>query len=339
MKNLGRRLFSAFVIISTLNTPLSTVFAQGSLTPPGAPAPTMKTLDQIQPRTIISSAPFTITQPGSYYLTTNLSVNSGDAIDINTNQVTIDLNGFTISSTANPPTGYAINLTVSTGNQDIAIINGHIKGGVTNNGTTFGGSGFDSGINYSYYGAQNYPQNVRVNGVTVSGCFSYGIRMPLDPNNVESIIVESCAVQNCGGAGIEAQVVSRSTATHCGNYGIYANTASDCSGGSTTNGIGVLATIANNCHGSGGTGVEANGSANNCYGTGAGIGGIGVGSLGIANNCFGQDGAAGYGIYAVIVTGCYGSAGTGGVGIHASVANSSYSNTGDGGITHVYNMP
>jgi hypothetical protein len=42
----------------------TTLHAQGSLTPPGAPAPTMKTLAQIEPRTPISSAPFTITVSG-----------------------------------------------------------------------------------------------------------------------------------------------------------------------------------------------------------------------------------------------------------------------------------
>src|ERR1700722_17008335 len=42
-------------------------FSQGSLTPPGAPAPTMLTLSQIEPRTPISSLPFNITRPGSYY--------------------------------------------------------------------------------------------------------------------------------------------------------------------------------------------------------------------------------------------------------------------------------
>ena len=31
------------------------IFAQGSLTPPGAPAPTMKTLDQVEARTIINA--------------------------------------------------------------------------------------------------------------------------------------------------------------------------------------------------------------------------------------------------------------------------------------------
>ena len=89
--------------LSTLNSQLSTAFAQGSLTPPGAPAPTMKSADQIysklDPRTPISSAPFIITNSGSYYLTCNLTVSSGDAIDINTNGVTLDLNGFIISST------------------------------------------------------------------------------------------------------------------------------------------------------------------------------------------------------------------------------------------------
>ena len=71
-------------------------FSQGSLTPPGAPAPTMKTLSQIEPRTPISSLPFIITNSGSYYITTNLTAASGDGIDITTNDVTLDLNGFTL---------------------------------------------------------------------------------------------------------------------------------------------------------------------------------------------------------------------------------------------------
>src|SRR6185295_16428367 len=88
------------LLFSTLNPQLSTALAQGPLTPPGAPAPTMKTLDQVEARTLISSAPFTISQPGSYYLTANLTVSSGNAITIAASGVTLDLNGFTISSTA-----------------------------------------------------------------------------------------------------------------------------------------------------------------------------------------------------------------------------------------------
>ena len=48
------------------------VFAQGSLTPPGAPGSVMKTLSQIEPRTAITNLPLVITKPGSYYLTSNL---------------------------------------------------------------------------------------------------------------------------------------------------------------------------------------------------------------------------------------------------------------------------
>ena len=51
------------------------VCAQGSLTPPGAPAATMKSLDQVEARTAITntSSLVIISQPGSYYLTQNHS--------------------------------------------------------------------------------------------------------------------------------------------------------------------------------------------------------------------------------------------------------------------------
>ena len=68
----------------------------------------MMSLDQIEPRTADSiTTPLTITQPGSYYLTHQLTVSTGNAIDIDTNGVTLDLNGFTISSTAASPRALA----------------------------------------------------------------------------------------------------------------------------------------------------------------------------------------------------------------------------------------
>src|SRR5678816_758344 len=75
------------LLLSTFNVQLSTVLAQGPLTPPGAPAPTMKTLDQVEPRTPISAFGTTLTVPGSYYLAANLvsgaSTNDGILVRAN----------------------------------------------------------------------------------------------------------------------------------------------------------------------------------------------------------------------------------------------------------------
>ena len=72
------------------------VSAQGPLTPPGAPGATMKTLGQLEPRTAISNANYTISQPGSYYLTTNLTATEHGII-IASDGVTLDLNGFSLT--------------------------------------------------------------------------------------------------------------------------------------------------------------------------------------------------------------------------------------------------
>src|SRR5579871_6315611 len=93
----------AVIVCATATSLLQSqgVFAQGSLTPPGAPAPTMKTLSQIERRTPISSIPYTISGPGSYYVTTNLTGGGGstNGITISSGNVIIDLNGFSIQPT------------------------------------------------------------------------------------------------------------------------------------------------------------------------------------------------------------------------------------------------
>jgi parallel beta-helix repeat protein len=113
------------LLLCSLCHEFSAAYGQGSLAPPGAPAPTMKTLTQIEPRTPISSLPYTITSPGAYYLTTNLTGVSGTSgITIAANDVTLDLNGFSLVSV--PGANDAI--FVSGNRTNICIGNGTIRG-------------------------------------------------------------------------------------------------------------------------------------------------------------------------------------------------------------------
>src|SRR6478672_7546607 len=95
------RCLAFFVLVAA--TPK--ILAQGGLTPPGPPAPTMKTLDQVEARTPVDAAHtpgdasnlFIISQPGAYYLTGNITGVAGKAgIKITANDVTLDLNGFAL---------------------------------------------------------------------------------------------------------------------------------------------------------------------------------------------------------------------------------------------------
>ena len=328
------------------------LFAQGSLAPPGAPAPTMKSLAQIEPRTAITnSGAVTISQSGSYYLTTNITVSSENAVTIAANNVMLDLNGFTISSTAASAGFTGIILTAPGGNKNITIANGFIQGGVTNNGSgTYSGSGFGYGITW-YDGP---PVNVLVSRISISGCLYSGIQL----NNGDSTVVDSCTVRTVGDWGINASTIKSSSAIDCGGYAIYGDQVSDCRGQSYNNGIeattannctgstsgsgsvvGISATTANNCSGAGSgndTGIFAT-TANNCYGTSSN--GIGIFAT-TANNCSGTATGNGTGLsVSGVAIGCYGSSSPTGVGINANIANSCVVGGGTTNINHKYNMP
>jgi hypothetical protein len=266
----------------------------------------MLTLSQVEPRTpITNTTAVTISAPGSYYLTANISVTSGSAITITASQVTLDLNGFTITGTGTANTG----ILLAGGDTDITILNGHILGNV-----------FANGINYS----GSAPVNVRVSGVSVSGCSAYGILL----GTASSTVVESCTVQAIGVWGIEASTVSHSSAYQCGGNAIIANTAENCYGNCTGSGEGLYAGTANDCYGysSSGYGLYAT-TATGCYGfTGTGPGGLDANN---ANNCYGYSSGNGDGLDATTADNCQGvstginAGNSSGNGLSAYTANNS----------------
>jgi len=171
---------------------LSTALAQGSLTPPGAPAPTFKTLSQVEPRYPIFTYQTNLTVSGSYYLTTNLfsGTNGNDAINIrtNVNNITIDLNGFTIIST-NPagldaPVGIRISAATN-----IVIRNGQF-------------SGFDRAVR------SEFSRGVVVENIHAHGCRRAGIEADgsLGDPTASTIVVRNCVVEGVDGTGEGANV-------------------------------------------------------------------------------------------------------------------------------------
>ena len=103
----------------------------GDLSPPPGPVmPTMKTLDEVEPRTPLDPAdiPITINQAGSYYLTGNFSalVSGQNAITINADNVTLDLRGFTIRNTE---IGFFNNgVAIASTAENVRVLNGTIVG-------------------------------------------------------------------------------------------------------------------------------------------------------------------------------------------------------------------
>ena len=150
----------------------SAAFAQGPLAPSTSPAPTMKTLDQIEPRTPISNLPYIVSAPGSYYVTRDLSVApfTSYGIIVSVSNVTIDLNGFALIGEPSSQVG----ITYGTAVDRVIIRNGAIEG---------------------------WP----VSGITLSGLGNVIESIVLSDNGrgitASQALIKDCLVMNCAAEG------------------------------------------------------------------------------------------------------------------------------------------
>ena len=114
-----------FAFVLAAGVLLSGDLDAGSLEPPGPPAPTMKTIEQAEPRVAITAVPVLISAPGSYYLTGNLTGVSGQAgITITSSFVTLDLNGFSLIGVPGSQDGIRAS---NTGMEHVEIRNGVVR--------------------------------------------------------------------------------------------------------------------------------------------------------------------------------------------------------------------
>ncbi len=226
----------AFLHSTLLNSPLSTAYAQGSLTPPGAPAPLFKTLTQVEPRTPVQtlagdgSAVFVITNSGSYYLTGNVTGAAiKTAIAIDADNVALDLNGFAIVGVVGANRG----IEIRNNHSGLAIENGSIRSFV-----------------FSGIFTTSPQRDVRIERITVSG-ISGGGGIVFN-NSSTNVHVRNCSVSDVSGDGINIGT-TRGTVEQCqvfdgdGN-GIVAATVTDCEV-NTIRGLasGIVGQIVANC--------------------------------------------------------------------------------------------
>jgi hypothetical protein len=149
--------------------------------------------------TKITSLPYTINDPGFYYVTGNLTAASGGGISINTNNVTLDLMGFTLSGTSNAGNNSGIYLNSK---KNVEIRNGSLIG-------------WDYGIK-----ADNSCANNRVINVRAENNHSTGILL-----NGYSHMVKGCTSSDNSFNGIEVYLggatISGNVVNNNGNAGIY----------------------------------------------------------------------------------------------------------------------
>lgn len=173
--------------------------------PPGVPSATMKTLAEVEPRVAINAtntpgdadSVYRITQPGSYYLTSDLFGAAGKmTLQIESDNVTVDLGGFALRGVGTGDRGIGghgnddlprnRNITISNG-----TIDGHVYGILSTNftSTRIEGVSFSGG-----YTGVSMSGVVAMDGCLFSGFTGTGAELDGAGGTVRNSTYVSCEV-------------------------------------------------------------------------------------------------------------------------------------------------
>jgi hypothetical protein len=248
-----------------------TALAQGPLVPPGPPGPIMKSLAEVEPRTVIMALPYTISEAGSYVVGANLIAPTGSTtgITINSRNVTLDLNGFTLSGELSSGTAIRAGIAVS----QVTVKNGHIEG------WSVDGVNLDTALNSSV-------ERLSVRAVSQRG-IAIGFYSTVSDCRVEETggigyqLADDCVIKDCLAAqntGSGIVLGGMGTASNCavrgsGRHGIEAGTRS------TVSGCRALSSAQTGIH------AEAYVRVEKCYTSLNGVTGISLGGHCTVNDC------------------------------------------------------
>lgn len=261
------------------------LFAQGTLTPAGAPVASMKTLDQIEPRTPVDAthtpgdggALYIISQPGSYYLTGNLNVVAATAgIRITSDNVVLDLGGFGLNG--NSIGSYGVLMVGS--RQNITVRNG-TSHHWTQTGVDLSGASNASAENLMV--SSNAVVGIAVGeNSLVKNCRAYRNCFPGGVSSAGILTGAGATVIDCqaqGNNGTNIAAINVGTASSVINCTVNQNNGNNSAGIRTGSSCNVLNCSVGSNTGNNGTGIDlgSDSSAVNCNASGnSGTSSVGI---------------------------------------------------------------